>query len=514
MAFKIADFKKTTRRKDNKRYVYPYQIRDDRYTASISYAIAYYERMVGRRRADFEVETLLEFFGDPRLARGLVACLARTYSWQPQSFDDTFGAETTDALRHAKVAKPADLRAKLYGIANGRYGGCVLPHERTDALTVLCDNLPISPKQYEQGLTLDAEDQYVLVKQGPMPEPHDIIARYNYHSLETALCHAETIKLRLNGPVWNILRSTHNLARRYRLRYSIDGAPYTLFDDHLDLVLHGSRDALGNWTRTGRRLVRLLLRLLATHPASLIEGEALVHPGKQTATLRLDSRALNVLGVAAQHMLFDSEPWEQDVVESFQRSWGCAFVKRQTAGWRLRRDPEPLVGEGVIVVPDFVVRRGTQFVLLCFAMGRTAAEALFRDLAQLQYRMPVIAVMPAHVAEVLRRCPIPVATYVDKPFEAIESIATLLQGRYPHAQTVARLTPWQRLEQLVADEGFVSEAVIAEILCCPPHEVAPTMERWGGASLHYLTGLGVCAPDTVDDIRHMLEQGIITQQAA
>ena len=77
MSFKITDFKKTTRTADGERLLYPYQIRDDRYTASIGYATAYYERMIGRRRAEFEAETLLEFFGDARLARGLVACLAR-----------------------------------------------------------------------------------------------------------------------------------------------------------------------------------------------------------------------------------------------------------------------------------------------------------------------------------------------------------------------------------------------------------------------------------------------------
>src|SRR5215212_1205886 len=65
MSFKTNDFKKTTRTTDGERVLYPYQIKDDRFTASIGYAIAYYERMVGRRRGEFEAETLLEFFGDP-----------------------------------------------------------------------------------------------------------------------------------------------------------------------------------------------------------------------------------------------------------------------------------------------------------------------------------------------------------------------------------------------------------------------------------------------------------------
>src|SRR5437773_188552 len=141
MSFKITDFKKTTRTTDGERLLYPYQIRDDRYTAAIGYAIAYYERMVGRRRAEFEAETLLEFFGDPRLARGLVACLARTYAWREQTFAEALGEDTARALWRAGLPTPAALRARLYGLANGRYGGVILPHERAEALEYLCSTL-------------------------------------------------------------------------------------------------------------------------------------------------------------------------------------------------------------------------------------------------------------------------------------------------------------------------------------------------------------------------------------
>src|SRR5262245_33930066 len=144
MSFKIADFKKTTRVSDGERLLYPYQIRDDRYTASIGYAIAYYDRMVGRRRAEFEAETLLEFFGDPRLARGLVACLARTYVWRAQTLAEALGDEVARELWRANLRTPMALRAKLYGLANGRYGGVILPHEREEALAYLCSSIAVA----------------------------------------------------------------------------------------------------------------------------------------------------------------------------------------------------------------------------------------------------------------------------------------------------------------------------------------------------------------------------------
>jgi predicted nuclease of restriction endonuclease-like RecB superfamily len=548
MSFKTTDFKKTTRTSNGDRLLYPYQIRDDRYTASIGYAIAYYERMVGRRRAEFEAETLLEFFGDTRLARGLVACLARTYAWRAQTLAEALGDETARALWRAGLRVPAGLRAKLYGLANGRYGGVILPHEREEAIAALCsaindqeptaegreadsaipiplsgaessgsrttDHGRLTPKQFEQALTLDAEDQHVLVKLGATPEPHEIVALYNYHSLETAICNAEWLRLRLRGSVWNIVRSAHNLARRYRLRYEISGAPRTLFDDRLELTLYGGRDALGSWTRAGRRLARALLRLLAAHPDSLTDGEALVHLRSQTTTLRLDARALAALGVAAQADQELTEPWEEDVLDAFQRAWGRAFVRGRTGGWRLRRDPEPLIGTGSVVVPDFALLRGRERLALCLAGGPATTEALVRDLARLGSRAQILAVVPGHAAERLRSCPVPLATFEAQPAEAIPALAATLERKHPRRQADVALTPWQRLERLVADEGFVGEETVAVLLGCPPDEAARAVRRWGGPALHVLPGLGVCAPESLGEIRQLIEEGELAQRAA
>lgn len=546
MAFKLSDFKKTTRRGESGRQLYPYQIKDGRYTASISYAIAYYERMLGRRRGDFEADTLLEFFGDPRLARGLVACLSRTYAWRTQTFAEALGLDAAKALLRAGVASPADLRARWYGLANGRYGGCILPPERAEALKFLCERLSegeqpsaehavgeqfpgpglsssafhLTPEQIELGLALDAEERQVLMKLGQSPEADETVARYNYHSLETALCHAEAVRLRLHGPVWSIIRSAHALARRYRLRYEVSGAPRSLFDEQLELTLHGGRDALGSWTRSGRRLVRALLKLLASHPGALTAAEARVHLKSETLTLRLDARALAVLGAGASAEPEVQEFWDEDDAEALRKAWGRAYVAGRTAGWRLRRDPEPLVGGGkgagaapLLIVPDFALIRGRERLALCMASGPATAEALLRDLGRLGKRAGALAVVPAHVAERLRSCPVPLATYESQPGEAVAQLVVALERSYPRSLADAP-TPWQRLERLVADEGFVPEERAAELLGCPPHEVARTVQRWGGAGLHALSRVGVCAPDLVDEIKELVADGVPAMRAA
>jgi hypothetical protein len=432
MAFKTSDFKKVVRGKGEARQLYPHQIRDERYTAAISYAIAYYERMVGRRRAEFEGDTLLEFFGDPRLARGLVACLGRSYSWRTQTFEERFG-EHVQLLEASDVTAPQLLRARLYRLANERFNGFVLPGERDTALNSLLDGLgaaataTLTVEQLDSALTLDSEGERVLLKVGETPSPEEIVARYNYHSLETALCYAEAIRLQLQGSVWSMVRSAHNLARRYRLSYRLGDAPQSLFDDRLDLTLRGARDALGNWGRAGRRLTRATLRLLAVHPESALSGEAIVHLNGQRYTLKLDERALRILGAGASETTDAHEPWDWEEVELFRRAWSRAQAAGRVGGWRLRRDPEPLIGPECIVVPDFVIQRGNVSYALCLANGRSMAEALMHDLAQFGARPPAIVVLADAVALQLRSCPVPIASYPQQAADAIPQIINLLE---------------------------------------------------------------------------------------
>ena len=442
MAFQISDFKKTARRHGDGRMLYPYQIRDDRYTASISYAIEYYERMLGCERKDFEAETLLEFFGDPRLARGLVACLGRSYAWHTRSIAEILGEPLAYALRTRGILSAIDARRRLYGLANGRYAGVILPEERQEALQYMCHMLaeevpdhptsmrPLSTTaaQFEQLLDLDSELKQILVKRSEKPTPEAIIASYNFHSLETALRRVEWLRLEFNvSPAWSLLRSIYRLAQRYSLRYEIGGAPRTLFDTRLELTIQSERSVLGDWVRTGKRVVQMLLRLMAAHPGALLAGEASVIIDGQRAQLRLDERALATLGAMAPQHDSSEEAWEQTLYDDFRKAW----AQRQASPrvWRLQSDPEPLITAGTLVIPDFVVQQRTARVALCLAQSQRSAETLMKDLGQLRAH-PAIVITQAAIAEQLRSCPVPLVTYEHDVREAMPALLSLLERRY------------------------------------------------------------------------------------
>ena len=66
----------------------------------------------------------------------------------------------------------------------------------------------------------------------------------------------------------------------------------------------------------------------------------------------------------------------------------------------------------------------------------------------------------------------------------------------------------------MADEGFVEEQTVATLMGCSPDEAAKLVQRWGGQALHALPGLGVCAPEALDEIRQLIEENELRQRAA
>lgn len=274
----------------------------------------------------------------------------------------------------------------------------------------------------------------MLTRISAPPSPHELVARYNYHSLETALCYAEQVQLRMHGPVWTMLRSVHNLARRYRIGYSVGDLPGSLFDDRLELTLHGRRDALGGWGRAGRRLTRALLRLIAAHPGCAGAGSAIVHIGERKATLRLDERALTMLGATWSAANPAGDAWEDQSADELQRAWSRAQARGKTGGWGLRRDPEPLVGTSAVLLPDFVARRGGQSAALCLSTSRALAETTAAAIERLGPSLPIVVLAPESAAAALKRSPATVIIAAAEPADNVARLAAALERIAPPAQ--------------------------------------------------------------------------------
>ncbi len=509
MSFSISDFKKTSRKTGDKRALYPHQMRDERYLAAISYAIDYYERMVGRQRNEMQAETLLEFFGDPKLARGIIACLGRTYVWHQPAVSEVVDTVTYRALEELGLVRPMDVRAYLYRYANAQHNGFLPIVGRSTLLERICADLPIDRRTFERLLTLDAAENAVLTKVAGTPTARDIVALYNYHSLETVLRYTSSLTLTLKGPIWAVVRTAHNVSKRYGLRYTIDHGRGGLFAGSVRVTWAGKRDALGGYGRHGRRIVRGLLRLLAAHPDAAVEGEATVHLAGTVYSYTLNAAAFRTLGVQAQRVTTYEDAWEGEASAQLFGDWSKAYLRGDTGGWRLRRDPEPLVSEAGMVVPEFLLIRGQQRAYLVLVDSKTAADALVKPLQALKGRSLILVACEAEWAKQLAPVPAIVVPHVGAPS------ARMLARALPAPAALAELgeSKWQRIDRIITAEGFVDDARLAEILGCPVEDIPTAVRGWRTEALSYLPGLGLCSRETVSEIRALLQGGMSRQAA-
>src|SRR5579884_2405665 len=146
VAFRLADVKKTVRsRSDGERYLHPKLLDGVAVTTQVALALSYFHTRLGRTRGEIDPETLVRFFGDPKVARGLVACLHTAYRWRSRQLGEVLDPPQVARLAAKGIFTPCDLRLYLYDAMNtGGYGG-FLPAEREEHLWPLARKLRLTP---------------------------------------------------------------------------------------------------------------------------------------------------------------------------------------------------------------------------------------------------------------------------------------------------------------------------------------------------------------------------------
>src|ERR671934_2680291 len=114
MALAQSDIPLTTRRVGGQVNVYPRLLRDRSMLPRIGIAIEHFESHLGHQRQELDPAVLVDFLGEPRLARCLVAALAPSYRFRAPELDEVVGPRLAGRLRRAGLDKPSALRLWLY----------------------------------------------------------------------------------------------------------------------------------------------------------------------------------------------------------------------------------------------------------------------------------------------------------------------------------------------------------------------------------------------------------------
>ncbi|MGI4791368.1 MAG: DUF790 family protein [Janthinobacterium lividum] len=374
MAFRQEDFKKTSRKSSAagmSASVYPHQLKDKKAIARLEIAIRTFDAAAGKRRRDMDAQAMTDFFGDPRLARGIVACLGQFYRYETPDFSQIVGRDGAVRLRAAELAKPIDVRAFTYAYVNEWHNGFLGEAERAECYEALAQEFCLTAHQWDTLLHSDSEDNQILTRLGTVPTPADIVALYNFHSLDTVLRRASQIMLMGLSLTTADAAEVRALAKALGVKavVSAEAGTVSLADTDLVSIL----------PRRAGRLGRCLLHLVSAYATRLSGGFVEARLGAKAFRMTLTTEMLKTLGMPSKSVEQEKPAFKKrfeaglGLHKELLKETTKRRVQGEISGWRVKRLPEPTVTALGIDLPDFVLRRGGTQVSL--TLGTDAGRA-------------------------------------------------------------------------------------------------------------------------------------------
>jgi predicted nuclease of restriction endonuclease-like RecB superfamily len=552
MRLALADVPKRFSRREGVVGVAPRLLRPRASRGALTALIGLYEGSLGIARADFPDDRAAQIAADVRLARCLTACLGEWYQWASAPWPKPAMPDEVSALAQRGIDGPAALRLALYDHVNTAHGGFLGATAREPALDAFAASLGLARATLDALLAQDDPRAARLIRlSDAAPAANELAARYNQRAVEALLASASEVTWRIEpregASLGGIVKRVCFLARQMGVSYEVafDDAgqldtltvaereglyavPTTLDRARLPVIvtLHGPREVMGAANQYGDRLARLCRALLgyrrdipteaALGAVEGLSGDATIHIHGRPCQFTLDEGLARLLRVesaagedATRQYPTDSITFDSTLERRLHADFAALERAGETAGWRLEREPEPVILGDTILVPDFALTRENRRVYLEVA-GYWRPEYRARKARKLALLRGVVALIVAAPEEARAEFANLDASYpfiwyrgdaisapalvaaIERAYDDFpERLATLdlprllvevqRRGRIPPAEATAALRAYTRAEVARATQALSDYAAIQSV---------PAPE--------WLDDLGLCAPSLLD----------------
>jgi hypothetical protein len=346
MSFRLADLKKTVRKARDGYQVTASRLEGRPPAFRIEFLLQQFEGHLGCPRRMLDPNALLDFVGDARLGRGLLATLSQWYRMRARTFPEVLEDGGARLLEHG-IAGPADLRAWLYSAVNTSGKGYLDPEAEPLFWQAQARALGFRRDDLRKLMLLDQPEEAVLVRTGPPPTAADVMAAYNARAQTTLLRSAREIRIHCETPAPALERAARAWADPLEVEWRVEAG---------SLILAGRADALGSWTRHGRRVERAALELLALPDLAPHELQGRLTIGDRECTFLWKQRdTLALLGAGRGAPLEDGLP---DRIAALATALRRERDRSGDSAWAIRRATHLIGVEGAVFLPHLELRRG------------------------------------------------------------------------------------------------------------------------------------------------------------
>ncbi len=541
MRFSLQDIKKLVRRQQNELTVSLHFLQAGELTHEIAQLIVYYERLLGQPQRLFSLDDARACIGDYRLAHCLLATLSHWYTWQQREWTEAVQALSKQADL-AEIASPIQLRLALYNYVNEYHHGFLDTSTRSNALKAFAEQYALPVSQLEYLLTMDTHDEAHLVRTtSTPPTPQDVATLYNQWVFEAALYNASSVRFLIDCNAFSknqlapstgvgaVIKRLCYIARKMGVYYDL-AYEQTLpgMSPLLSLTLYGPQEVTGAAQQYGLRLARLCRILMgygiaraetprkAKKPSlanTIVEAHATVHFLQRSYVFKMDAALLNLLPQVEQK--HEEEPqlheqteethiFDSSIEQSFAEAFTALAKSQGVDGWRLEREPEPLLLDSSIFIPDFAVTRSQQRIYVEILGFWTPAyrERKLQKLLQLQDRHDLVLALPKEANDAFSSIlsAFPFVLYEGQL--SVTDILAVLRTYYDDfAERLASIDV-VAVRKRIQHAGFLNEHECAEVLhCYRRSELQQAVEAIVNEAIVFSAGIGLYTPSWIEHVQ-------------
>ncbi len=531
MRFSLQDIKKSVRRQQNELTVSLHFLQAGELTHEIAQLIVYYERLLGQPQRLFSLDDACAYIGDYRLAHCLLATMSHWYTWQQREWSEVVQMLSRQSDL-AELASPIQLRLALYNYVNEYHHGFLDASTRRNALEAFAEQYALSVSELEYLLTMDTDDEAHLVRTtSTSPTPQEVATLYNQWAFEAALCNASSVRFLIDCNAFSknqlapstgvgaVIKRLCYIARKMGVYYDL-AYEQTLpgMSPLLSLTLYGPQEVTGAVQQYGLRLARLCRILMgygiahaetprkAQKPSlanTIIEAHATVHFLQRSYVFKMDAALLNLLPQVEQKQeeeqptrkqIEETHIFDSSIEQSFAEAFTALAKSQGVDGWRLEREPEPLLLDASIFIPDFAMTRSHQRIYVEILGFWTPAyrERKLQKLLQLQDRHDLVLALPEEAKEAFLSIlsAFPVVLY-EGQLSATDVLTALRTHYDDFAERLASIDV-VAVRKRIQHAGFLNEHECAEVLhCYRRSELQQAVEAIVNEAIMFSVGIGL-----------------------
>ncbi len=410
------------------------------------------------------------------------------------------------------------------------------------------------------------------------PTPQEVALLYNQWAFEAALLQASGVRFVIDCAAFSrgnsgqgvgtgigaVIKRLCFLARKIGVYYDLayeggngDGRDQSVPTElRLVLTLYGPQEVTGAAQQYGLRLARLCRLLFdygvaagatsnererkrsgktkqAAMGSVIVSAEATVHFLQRSYTLAMDAHLLAFLRAetmepdggrvdgsaeTTQSAVFDSSI-EQSFAEAFSAlaRTHSAEASATMHGWQLEREPEPLLLDQSIFIPDFALTRSPYRIYVEILGFWTPAyrERKIQKLRQLEGRSDILLIVPREAQDAFASLAehFPIIIYHQQL--AVTDLLQVLETRYNDSATRLAQIDVEAVRACIREHGWLAERESYALLYCyRSSELQLAAHRIVDSDISYQAGAGFYQRDWLAGLHDEIVAWMMRQLAA